>query len=71
MDEFLTTKEAAERLGLTLRAVQKMIEAGRLEATKVGRDYIIHANALDKIDRASNAGRPPKAAQKKRKQVKK
>ena len=70
MDEFLTTKEAAERLGLTLRAVQKMIEAGRLEATKVGRDYIIRANALDKIE-VSDAGRPPKAAQKKRKQVKK
>lgn len=65
MDEFLTTKEVAEKLGLTLRAVQKMIEAGRLEAAKVGRDYIIRADALDKIDRASNAGRPPKAVQKK------
>lgn len=59
MNEFLNTKEAAERLGLTLRAVQKMIEAGRLEAHKVGRDYIIRADALDNVKRASAAGRPP------------
>jgi excisionase family DNA binding protein len=71
MDEFLSTTEVAERLGLTLRAVQKMIEAGRLEAHKVGRDYIIRADALDKICRASAAGRPPKSTQKKWKQAKK
>jgi excisionase family DNA binding protein len=71
MDEFLTTREAAEKLGLTLRAVQKMIEAGRLEAHKVGRDYIIRAESLDNIPRASNAGRPPKSAQKKQQRAKK
>jgi excisionase family DNA binding protein len=65
MDEFLTTKEAAEKLRLTLRAVQKMIESGRLEAQKVGRDYIIRAVALENISRASKAGRPPKSTQKK------
>jgi excisionase family DNA binding protein len=71
MDELLSTKEAAERLGLTLRAVQKMIEAGRLEATKVGRDYIIRADALNSITRASKAGRPPKSVQKKQRRGKK
>lgn len=71
MDEFLSTKEAAEKLGLTLRAVQKMIEAGRLEAHKVGRDYIIRAEALDNIQRVSKAGRPPKSAQKKQRRAKK
>lgn len=66
MNEFLNTKEAAERLGLTLRAVQKMIEGGRLEAHKVGRDYIIRVDALDNVKRASAAGRPPsKSAQSK------
>jgi excisionase family DNA binding protein len=71
MDKFLTTKEAAEQLGLTLRAVQKMIESGRLEAHKVGRDYIIRAESLDNIPRASKAGRPPKAAHKIQRRAKK
>jgi excisionase family DNA binding protein len=60
-DELLTTAQAAERLGLTVRAVQKMIESERLEAQKVGRDYLIRADALESIKRASAAGRPPKA----------
>lgn len=63
MDELLTTAEAAERLGLTVRAVQKMITAGRLEARRVGRDYIISAASLNSIERRSPAGRPPKGAQ--------
>ena len=62
MDDLLNTSEAAERLGLTVRAVQKMIEAGRLQAKRVGRDYIILASSLNEITRKSSAGRPPKTA---------
>jgi excisionase family DNA binding protein len=61
MDELLTTAEAAKKLGLTVRAVQKMIESGRLHAKRVGRDYIISAASLNNIERKSRAGRPPKA----------
>jgi excisionase family DNA binding protein len=61
MDELLTTAEAAKKLGLTVRAVQKMIQAGRLQAKLVGRDYIISAASLNNIERKSRAGRPPKA----------
>ena len=61
--ELLTTAEAADRLGLTMRAVQKMIEAGRLEARKVGRDYLIDPAALANISRQA-AGRPPKSSKK-------
>jgi excisionase family DNA binding protein len=60
MDDLINTAEAAERLGLTVRAVQKMIEAGRLQAKLVGRDYIIMASSLSDIKRKSPAGRPPK-----------
>jgi excisionase family DNA binding protein len=60
-DELLTTSEAAQRLGVTLRAVQKMIEHGRLAAKKVGRDYLIRAEDLNNIERRSKAGRPPKS----------
>lgn len=61
---FLTTKEAAEELGLSIRAVQKMIESKRLEANRVGRDYLIPIEALNNIERKSKAGRPPKAKDK-------
>ncbi|MGH9943617.1 MAG: helix-turn-helix domain-containing protein [Pyrinomonadaceae bacterium] len=57
----LTTSEAADRLGLTIRAVQKMIENGRLEARKVGRDYLIDPGALENIPKQM-AGRPPKSS---------
>lgn len=56
----ITTAEAASRLGLTVRAVQKMIENGRLSAQKVGRDYLIAPAALESIPKQA-AGRPPKA----------
>jgi excisionase family DNA binding protein len=69
MDDLLNTSEAAERLGLTVRAVQKMIEAGRLEAKRVGRDYVILASALNDIKRKSQAGRPPKAKEEAEKSV--
>jgi excisionase family DNA binding protein len=59
-DELLTTTEVADKLGLTIRAVQKMIEAGRLEARKVGRDYLIAPASLEHITKQA-AGRPPNA----------
>lgn len=55
----ITTSEAAARLGLTVRAIQKMIEAGRLSAQKIGRDYLIDSAALESIPKQA-AGRPPK-----------
>lgn len=59
----ITTAEAADRLGLTIRAVQKMIEAGRLTARKVGRDYLIDPDALENIPKQA-PGRPPKSSRK-------
>ena len=60
MNELLSTAEAADRLGVTVRAVQKMIEAGTLTASKVGRDYIIQASDIKNLERRP-PGRPPKA----------
>lgn len=57
----ITTTEAAEKLGLTVRAIQKMIEVGRLPAQKVGRDYLIAPDALESIPKQA-PGRPPKQA---------
>ena len=58
----LTTKDVAERLGVTVQRVQAMIKAGRLPAQKIGRDYLIEEKALELVaDR--KPGRPLKQSQ--------
>lgn len=58
--DFLTTKQVAEKLGITPRRVQALIEAGRLPAQKFGRDYMINEKDL-KLVKDRKRGRPPKA----------
>ena len=57
---FLTTQDAAERLGISTRRVIKLIEDGRLPATHFGKSYMINEADLRLVaDRPT--GRPPKA----------
>ena len=56
----LTTKEAAERLGITVTRVQQLILAGRLPAEKKGRDYFIKDEDL-KLVKDRKPGRPRKS----------
>ena len=57
--KLLTTREAAEILGVSVRRVQALISAGRLPATKHGRDWLILSVDLARVaDR--KPGRPPK-----------
>lgn len=53
----LTTKDAAAALGITPRRVIALITAGRLPATKIGRDWIIEEAALESV-RERKQGRP-------------
>jgi excisionase family DNA binding protein len=55
----LTTKEAAEKLGVSVRRVQAMITDGSLPASKLGRDYVIKETDLKLIENRK-PGRPPK-----------
>ena len=55
----ITTKEAAERLAITVRRIQAMIKDGRLKAEKLGRDYLIHESALEEV-KERKTGRPKK-----------
>ncbi len=58
--ETLTTKEVAERLGVTVPRVHALIRTGRLPAEKRGRDVFINVSDLALVaDR--KVGRPPKA----------
>jgi excisionase family DNA binding protein len=54
----LTTKEAAERLGVTPRRVRALIAEGKLRATQVGRDYVIEERHLANVKTYGKAGRP-------------
>ncbi|HEY0321685.1 MAG TPA: helix-turn-helix domain-containing protein [Pyrinomonadaceae bacterium] len=62
--EFLTTKQAAERLGITSRRVQALVTAGRLPAQKFGRDYMIREKDLKLVENRK-VGRPKKTSDKK------
>jgi excisionase family DNA binding protein len=53
----LTTKEVADRLGVTVRRVQALIQAGRLPAQKVGRDFLIQEKDIRLVEER-NPGRP-------------
>jgi excisionase family DNA binding protein len=56
----LTTKETAERLNISVRRVHQLIEAGRLPAEKMGRDYFIRDEDL-KLVEDRKPGRPRKS----------
>ena len=63
----LTTKQAAKRLGITVRRVQALIETGKLDAEKPGRDWMITQESVDRrffVQQAQHAwaliGIPPR-----------
>jgi excisionase family DNA binding protein len=56
----LTTRQAAERLKLSIPRIHQLINEGRLRAEKVGRDYVIREEDL-KLVGERKRGRPPKA----------
>lgn len=49
MSNLLTTAQAAERLGVSVRRVQALIAEGRIAAAKIGRDYVVSAKAVEKF----------------------
>ena len=61
--KILSTKEAAEKLGLTPVRVRQLIQQGRLTAQLIGRGYVIEEKALDLVARRP-IGRPKKAGHK-------
>ncbi len=60
MSATLTTKEAAEKLGVTPARVRQLVLAGDLPAEKFGRDLMIKEADLKLVEERP-MGRPPKA----------
>lgn len=61
MDRILTTKEAAEKLGISPARVRQLVLSGELPAAKFGRDLQIKESDL-KLVADRPIGRPPNAS---------
>ncbi|MBA3334548.1 MAG: helix-turn-helix domain-containing protein [Acidobacteria bacterium] len=57
--DLITTKEAAEKLGVSMRRVTALIKDGRLPSQQVGREHLIKESDLELV-RERKPGRPPK-----------
>ena len=55
----LSTKEVAQKLGVSVLRVQQLIWDERLPAKKIGRDYVIEEGDLKLVENR-RVGRPPK-----------
>jgi excisionase family DNA binding protein len=47
MAERISTEQAAERLGVSVRTVQRLAAAGKLPAERVSRDYTFDARDVE------------------------
>lgn len=47
--DYLTTPQAADRLGLTASRVRQLLRAGILTGRRVGRDWLIDRTAVDAL----------------------
>ncbi|HSK73944.1 MAG TPA: helix-turn-helix domain-containing protein [Pyrinomonadaceae bacterium] len=59
LEGFLTTKEVAEKLGVSVGRVQQFIAEGRLPAIKVGQTNLVKESDLELVE-DRKTGRPPK-----------
>ncbi len=56
----LSTAEVAAKLDVTRQRVLELITEGRLQAIKVGRNYVVRSDDLASLE-LRRVGRPPKA----------
>ncbi len=57
----LSTKEAADKLGISPIRIRQLIQEGKIKATRVGRDYVIDERDLADVKTYGKAGRPKTA----------
>lgn len=60
MSKLLSSKEVAEKLGVSLRRVQALITSGRLPAQKIGNSYVVNEKDVELVTERT-AGRPAKS----------
>jgi excisionase family DNA binding protein len=57
IEGFLTTKQVAEKLGVSVGRVRQMVADGQIPATKIGRDNFIKETDLELV-KDRKVGRP-------------
>ncbi len=57
----LSIKEVAEKLGVSARRVNQLIDEKKLPAQKIGSQYVINESDLEKVTIYGKPGRPPKS----------
>lgn len=58
--DYLTTKQVAEKLEVSVGRIQQLVAEGRLPSVKVGRDRFILEKDLEIVRERKRTGRPPK-----------
>lgn len=48
-EHYMTVKDAAKMLGLTPRRIRQLIASGDLTAEKLGRDWFVLRDSVDKL----------------------
>jgi excisionase family DNA binding protein len=62
MNGWLTTQQAADKLGVTQGRIRQLILSGDLPSEKVGRDRMIREEDLKLVEKRPGRGRPKKEA---------
>ncbi len=61
MEGYITTTEAATRLGISSARVRQLVLSGKLPATKFGPVNMVKETDLELVRHRPAAGRPPKS----------
>jgi excisionase family DNA binding protein len=62
MEDYITTTEAAVRLGISSARVRQLVGSGKLPATKFGPVNMVRVSDLALVKNRPAAGRPPKGS---------
>ncbi|HLM56142.1 MAG TPA: helix-turn-helix domain-containing protein [Pyrinomonadaceae bacterium] len=62
MQGYVTTTEAAERLGVSSARVRQLVASGKLPATRFGPVNMVKETDLALVEHRPGVGRPPKTA---------
>jgi excisionase family DNA binding protein len=60
IEGYLTTRETAEKLGVSEGRVRQLIAENRLPTTKIGNSNLIKESDLELVRERKRTGRPPK-----------
>ena len=58
--DYLTTRQVAEKLAVSVGRIQQLVAEGRLPSVKIGRDRFILEKDLELVRERKRTGRPKK-----------